>query len=665
MRGENQVLFFHGWVQESIKKLLKIPPTTRILILISGDAFILISATYAAMFLRTGHIFEGWWDIRFAVLVSIALGISIFWSCGLYREVLRFNSRGLIRASCIAVGCYALVFFVAFAVVGKTGVPRTVGVLQPLLVFLEVLGFRLFLGWTAGVIYSPSGTVNVLKTAWVGSKSTSIPNLAGSHGLKHFEIVVYVDTDESIHGRRRNGRTIIGPEELERFVPRLGLSLVLLSSEGLTLQLQNQIRKAVSKFSVDVKVVPSTAELLRGHLWSDLSSGVNFERILERIDVAPMPELLEQKIVDRSVLITGAGGSIGMEITKQLLALRPKILILLEASEFSLYEVCRRLKPAQEQTSVRIVPLIGSVKDSIRINLIFDTFKPDVVFHAAAYKHVPIMEANLIEALTNNTFGTETLALTAIKHEVEDFVMVSSDKAVRPSNIMGASKRLAELVLQALNDEYPSGPRFSMVRFGNVLESSGSVIPLFRSQIERGGPITVTHEEVTRYFMTIPEAAQLVIQSTALARGGDIFLLDMGESVKVADLARRMIRIYGLTEWSEENPEGDIEIIYTGLRPGEKLYEELLLSDKPMATVHPKIMRGEETFLTWPDLLERLDAIKRSLGDNDLTAVVNIVNDLVEGFTPSSDLGDIGFHYASDDHWSRCVKSKDHSDFNF
>ena len=391
-----------------------------------------------------------------------------------------------------------------------------------------------------------------------------------------------------------------------------------------------------------MRTLPGMGELAQGKVSvSDLREP-DIEDLLGRLPVSPDPVLLGKNIRGKVVLVTGAGGSIGSELCRQIVRLEPAQLLLVEQSEFALYALHQELLSHSIDESL-LVPLLASVRDADRMTRIMSTWRPQTVYHAAAYKHVPLVEHNPAEGIRNNVFGTLTAATVAMEQGVADFVLISTDKAVRPTNIMGASKRLAEMVLQALATSTAS-THFTMVRFGNVLDSSGSVVPKFRQQIREGGPITLTHAEVTRYFMTIPEAAQLVIQAGAMAgsanEGGEVFVLDMGESVKIADLARRMVELSGMTVRDEENPQGDIEIQVTGLRPGEKLYEELLIGENPEPTAHPRIMKAHEDFLSWPVLEEKLNALLVALDANDIGVVRTLLQQVVSGYQPSGEIVD-------------------------
>lgn len=381
------------------------------------------------------------------------------------------------------------------------------------------------------------------------------------------------------------------------------------------------------------------ADLIQGRVSIADLRELDIDDLLGREPVMPNHILLAKNILDKVVLVTGAGGSIGSELCRQILAVGPARLLLIEQNEFALYLIHQELEEKLASREIVLVPLLASVQDEDRMCEIMSTWHPDTVYHAAAYKHVPLVEHNPAEGIKNNALGTLCLAQAAEENGVADFVLISTDKAVRPTNIMGASKRLAEMVLQALADR-GSATRFSIVRFGNVLGSSGSVVPRFRRQIREGGPITLTHPEITRYFMTIPEAAQLVIQAGAMAKGGGVFVLDMGQSVKIIDLAHRMVELSGLKIRDEQNPEGDIEIVITGLRPGEKLYEELLIGDDLEPTSHPRIMKAREEFVPWADLEDKLSALEVALNVNDVSVIRLMMEQLVPGYTPSQEIVD-------------------------
>jgi len=417
---------------------------------------------------------------------------------------------------------------------------------------------------------------------------------------------------------------------------------VLLAIPSATNQRRTEILGELKNLGLHVRTLPSMSDIARGRISVGDLKEIDIADLLGRPMVVPDAALLRGKLADRTVLVTGAGGSIGSELCRQILDIGPSRLLLVDHAEFNLYAIHRELHDLSESMGSRteLVPLLASVGDRIRMEHIFQSFSVDAVFHAAAYKHVPLVEQNLVEGIRNNVFGTLAAAQLAARHGVEEFVLISTDKAVRPTNVMGAAKRCAEMIIQAL-DELEPETRFSMVRFGNVLGSSGSVVPLFRQQVAEGGPVTVTHPDITRYFMTIPEAAQLVLQAGAMAIGGDVFVLDMGEPVKIVDLARTIVELSGRTVRDAENPEGDIPIQVSGLRPGEKLHEELLIGGETSATGHPRIMRCREAYLKWNDLEPVLSELLVVLRANDAERARAMLRTLVPEFTPNSPLADL------------------------
>jgi FlaA1/EpsC-like NDP-sugar epimerase len=439
-----------------------------------------------------------------------------------------------------------------------------------------------------------------------------------------------------------NGLSIYSPGDLPSLTASLGVTSILLAIPSAPRKRRNEIIKRMVQARVSVRTLPSVMELAQGKVTTTALQELDIDDLLGREPVMPNHILLAKNVTDKIVLVSGAGGSIGSELCRQIVNNRPKTLLLVEQSEFALYNIHQEL--AAKLTNLpdappHLVPLLVSVRDEERMRDIMSAWHPDTIYHAAAYKHVPLVEHNPAEGIKNNVFGTLAIAQAAAQHGVSDFVLISTDKAVRPTNIMGASKRMAEMALQALAAT-ATQTRFSMVRFGNVLGSSGSVVPLFRQQIRDGGPITLTHEEITRYFMTIPEAAQLVIQAGAMTHGGDVFVLDMGQPVRILDLARRMVELSGLTLKGPDDPDGDIAIEIIGLRPGEKLYEELLIGENPQTTSHPRIMKAHEDFLSWAVLEEKLRALSAALDANDIGIMRDLLRQIVSGYAPSSDIVD-------------------------
>ena len=444
----------------------------------------------------------------------------------------------------------------------------------------------------------------------------------------------FVDDDATKVGRSINGIPVFAPTEIPSFVARMGVTDILLALPSSSRERRNRIIESLRSVPVHIRTLPGLADLATGRVTVQDFKELDIEDLLGRDPVPPNTDLMARNLAGKVVLVTGAGGSIGSELCRQILKEHPRQLLLLDHNEFGLYSIHHELFGLciAAKIDVQLVPLLGSVANPQRLREICETYRPATVYHAAAYKHVPMVESNPVEGIFNNVFGTLNIAHACMDSGVAQFVLVSTDKAVRPTSIMGASKRMAELVLQALAAEGKASTCFGMVRFGNVLGSSGSVVPLFRSQLSGGGPLTVTHPEVTRYFMTIPEAAQLVLQAGAMARGGEVFVLDMGEPVRIMDLARRMIELSGLTVRDQATLVGDIDIAITGLRPGEKLYEELLIGDNPAPTTHPRIMKAHEDHLSWPVLELHLQTLRRAADSGDVPAIKAVLRACVHGY---------------------------------
>ena len=626
---------------------LALPRAVKRLIVLLVDASLCVIAVSLAFYLRVGE----WVSLSnhpefktmTPVWVSLVLAVPVFVAFGLYRAIFRYSGWPALVTVGKAVGLYGLMFMAIFTLVGVPGVPRTVGLIQPLLVLFLVGASRALARYWLGGLYLSQlkmGTLPKVLIYGAGSAGRQLANaLANSYEMR---VVGYLDDDDRLHGHVLNGLAIYSPQDLPGLVVSLGISDVLLALPTANRKRRNEILALMQQAQVSVRTLPSVMELAQGKVSTEDVRELDIDDLLGRESVAPNHILLGRNVTRKVVLVTGAGGSIGSELCRQILKLKPQTLLLVDQSEYALYEIHQELldkSQALGQGVTQLVPLLASVRDTERMREVITTWSPNTIYHAAAYKHVPLVEHNPAEALKNNVFGTRTVAQLAVEHGVDDMVLVSTDKAVRPTNIMGASKRLAELVLQALATE-PGKTTFSMVRFGNVLGSSGSVVPKFRQQIKNGGPITLTHPEVTRFFMTIPEAAQLVIQAGAMAKGGDVFVLDMGESVKIMDLAQRMIQLSGLTLRTEDNPDGDIAIEITGLRPGEKLYEELLSGNDPQPTLHPRIMKASEEKMAWSDLQDSLNAMQVALDVNDVGVLRRMLEQLVSGYHPSGEIVD-------------------------
>jgi FlaA1/EpsC-like NDP-sugar epimerase len=611
-------------------------------------------------------------------MVSVALALPVFITSGLYRAIFRYSGLPAMVAVGRAMLLYGLAFAAIFTFWGVDGVPRTVGLIQPMLLLLLVGASRAAARvWLGGLYHQQLRKASLPQALIYGAGSAGRQLASAMANSPEIRVVGFLDDDDRLHGHVLNGLPIYNPADLDEVLTGPSITDVLLAVPSVSRHRRNDILNALKPHKVAVRTLPGLSDIATGKVSLSDVRELDIDDLLGREPVKPNGLLLNLNTHHKTVLVTGAGGSIGSELCRQILKTNPKQLLLVEMSEFALYQIHQELQAllAGERVSVlepvegdasdepegntgldiEIVPLLASVCDEVRMQEIMATWKPHTVYHAAAYKHVPLVEHNPAEGVRNNVWGTRVCAEAAARNGVRNFVLISTDKAVRPTNIMGATKRLAEMVLQALADGSPRYARddvsvtanevkqsttFSMVRFGNVLGSSGSVVPLFREQIKNGGPITLTHADITRYFMTIPEAAQLVIQAGAMGQGGDVFVLDMGEPVKIIDLARRMVELSGLTVRDEADPSGDIELAVTGLRPGEKLYEELLIGDNPKPTQHPRIMKAHEQFLSWHELSQRLNALQLAMGVNDVPAIRGLLQQLVSGYQPSGEVVD-------------------------
>lgn len=620
--------------------MLNLPRTAKRLVAASVDLGLCVFTVWLAYYLRLGEFISLSGNALLAVLASICLALPVFMLSGLYRAIFRYSGWPALLAVARAISIYGLLYASIFTAIGVTDVPRTIGIIQPILLLLLVGASRALARiWLGDEYQSILKQAARPKALIYGAGKTGRQLAAAMSNCYEMQVVGFLDDDDRLHGHVLNGQPIYNPENLPYLVSALPISDVLLAMPSLNRKRRNEILAQIRNAHVSVRTLPSVTDLAQGKVSiSDLRE-LDIYDLLGREPVSPNHILLAKNVLNKVVLVTGAGGSIGSELCRQILSVGPEKLLLIEQSEFALYEIHRELEAKLAGRHIKLVPLLGSVQDDERLHEVMSTWKPDTVYHAAAYKHVPLVEHNPAEGIKNNVIGTQKAAKAAAENGVTDFVLISTDKAVRPTNIMGASKRLAEMVLQALAAMSPN-TKFTMVRFGNVLDSSGSVVPKFRQQIRDGGPITLTHPEITRYFMTIPEAAQLVIQAGAMAKGGDVFVLDMGSSVKIIDLAYRMIELSGLTVKNEENPSGEIEIEITGLRPGEKLYEELLIGDNPKLTSHPRIMKADEEFISWLDLEAKLKALEMALDINDVKVVRLMLQQLVSGYQPSGDIVD-------------------------
>lgn len=628
------------FLQNFTTPMLALPRWAKRFVVTSVDVGLSILSVWLAYYLRLGEFVALSGNALWATGAAIGIALPIFSVSGLYRAIFRYSGWPALLAVARAIAIYGLLYASIFTAIGIQDVPRTVGIIQPVL-FLVFVGVsralaRIWLGDQYQSILKYASRPKVLVYGAGQTGRQLVAAIANNHEM---QVVGFLDDDDRLHGHVLNGQPIYNPEDLTALVHTLTISDVLLAMPNLSRKRRNEILNEIRGTQVAVRTLPSVIDLAQGKVSiSDLRQ-LDIDDLLGREPVMPNHILLTMNVRGKVVMVTGAGGSIGSELCRQILTVGPSKLLLIEQSEFALYGIHQELEEKLADRNIVLVPLLASVQDHERMHKIISTWHPDTVYHAAAYKHVPLVEHNPAEGIKNNVLGTLKTAQAAAENGVSDFVLISTDKAVRPTNIMGASKRLAEMVLQALAAS-TSGTKFSMVRFGNVLGSSGSVVPKFRQQIRDGGPITLTHPDITRYFMTIPEASQLVIQAGAMANGGDVFVLDMGQSVKIMDLARRMIELSGLIVKDEQNPDGDVEIEITGLRPGEKLYEELLIGDNPKPTFHSRIMKSNEEFIPWAELEGQLSSLEMALNVNDVGVIRLMMERLVSGYSPSDEIVD-------------------------
>jgi len=628
--------------------LLAMPRPIKRALALALDASFCVLAVWLALYLRL----EAWVDLLGtylpAVLGSIALALPIFVRAGLYRTIFRHAGWHAMLILVKAMALYALLYAAVFTLIAVPGIPRTVGIIQPLLLFVAVGCSRMLVSFFLGDLYRrilKDGAVPGVLIYGAGSAGRQLAS--GLRKSREQRVVGFVDDDRRLHGNTVDGLTVFSPEKLEEVIEKSRVQQLLLAVPSLERPARNAILHKMRRHAVHVRTLPGMSELASGLVSLKDLQELDIADILGRDAVAPDLRLLNQNIRGKVVLVTGAGGSIGSELCRQVMKCAPARLLLVDMNEFALYQIHQELSAAKAllptEQQPELIALLASVQNERRMDDIIGALQPHTVYHAAAYKHVPLVEHNPAEGLRNNVWGTLICARVAARHGVESFVLVSTDKAVRPTNIMGASKRLAELVIQAYADEAESAVQkdlreasctcFSIVRFGNVLGSSGSVVPLFRQQIEQGGPITLTHAEVTRYFMTISEASELVIQAGAMASGGDVFVLDMGEPVRIYDLAQRMVELAGLRVRDAHTPHGQIEIQVTGLRPGEKLFEELLIGDDPQPTELARVIKAREHFLPWSELEAELAELDAALQAPDLLAAQALLQRLT-GYTP-------------------------------
>ena len=614
------------------KALINMPRIYKQLLIASTDAIMLVSILFLAFSIRLGFWYWPDEDLLWVIFGAPVIAIPIFIVFDLYHGIVRFLGLRTLWAVVQAVSLYGLIWGIIGFMTAIDGIPRSVIMINWLLAIVGIGGARMLARWLLSDDLI-RGRKNVLIYG-AGSSGRQLAEALSQSS--EYKPVAFIDDQKDLIKQSLNGIRIYTDAALPDLINKYQIQEVLLALNTPTKQKYNQIINRLENFPVHLRILPSVSELAQGKVKIGDLREVNIDDVLGREKVGPNWSLLHTDIEDKVVMVTGAGGSIGSELCRQILNLGANKLILFEQSELALYNIDKELNKHKGV----VYPILGSVTDQTRLERVCQKFSVETIYHAAAYKHVPMVEFNSTEGVTNNIFGTLNCAQAAINSKVKTFVLISTDKAVRPTNTMGATKRSAELVLQALA-KHQNSTRFSMVRFGNVLDSSGSVIPLFRQQIQQGGPVTVTDKAIVRYFMTIPEAVELVIQAGAMAHGGEVFVLDMGEPIKIFDLAVKMIHLSGLSVKDKENPDGDIEIRITGLRPGEKLFEELLIGDNVNKTKHPMIMMAQEDRLSWQQLNKVLEQMQTALDACDQSQLRELLVNIVPGFKPQCGIEDI------------------------
>ena len=660
-----------------INKITSLSRNNKRTILLLADLLLVVGALWIAFSLRLELWFTVEGDLLWLFAAAPLIAIPIFIQFGLYRAIIRYLGMRAAWSVVQAVALYAVLWGLLALLSGVEGIPRSVVLINAMVALLAVGGSRMLMRWLLNQGQGEQGKhEGRLQTRVVifGAGEAGRQLAVGLAQSRDYRLYGFVDDSPELQGREMMGVQILASDQLEPFVNKHGVTDLLLAIPSISQKQRNRIIERLRHLSLRIRTLPGLVEMASGETSLDDLHELDIEDLLAREPAEPDELLLQAEVSGQIVMVTGAGGSIGSELCRQILRRRPKALLLFELSEFALYEIHQHLlqfvhnlvsesESESERSGVslvpKIIPLMGSVQDERRVSEVLQTWRPHIIYHAAAMKHVPLVEHNVAEGVKNNIFGTLTMAKVAIEQQVPKFILISTDKAVNPTNIMGSSKRGCELILQALvaeraplfeplGDDMPAKQlerktHLSMVRFGNVLGSSGSVVPMFRKQIQNGGPITLTHQDIIRYFMTIPEAAQLVMQAGAMSGEGnaaEVFVLDMGEPVKIHDLARRMVELSGLRLKDEKCPEGDIEIKITGLRPGEKLYEELLIGNNPMPTQHSRIMKANEELIPWGELQSQLHTLQIATENNDVEMIRSLLEQLIDGYQPEEQIVD-------------------------
>lgn len=615
--------------------------------MLSADVVMLSFALWASLSMRLGQFYFPEKNEYWFFIIAPIIALPIFIRLGLYRAIVRYIGFRALWTIVKAVTIYALIWSSVVYYVGFEGVPRSITLINWLAAILLIGGSRMTIRWWfAGTDIIGPLPRKIKRNVVIYGAGTAGIQLATVLGYsKEFNPVAFVDDKKELHNHTINALQVYSMKELDRVILKLDVDEIFLALPSASHTRRKLVIQSLEKYPVHVRTLPSMTEVADGKIKLEDIKEIDLEDLLGRDSVLPDDKLFDICIKNKSVMVTGAGGSIGSELCRQILTRAPTKLLLFEQSEFNLYTVEQEFLRIIEQNhyQTELISILGNVTDEKRVSEVLSHYEVNTIYHAAAYKHVPLVEHNVIEGVRVNTIGTYTVAVSAMKNKVDTFILISTDKAVRPTNVMGASKRFAELVLQGLATK-TSDTKFSMVRFGNVLGSSGSVVPLFREQIKKGGPVTVTHKDIIRYFMTIPEAVQLVIQAGAMGTtgaGGDVFVLDMGEPVKISELATKMIHLMGFEVRDKKNPDGDIDLEYTGLRPGEKLYEELLIGDNVIGSSHPRIMRAEEEAYSWDEVITHVHKLMKEISQSNCENIRELLIDVVKGYQPSGEIEDV------------------------
>ena len=625
------------------KKLLQSKRFTKQIIVATSDFFLFLLSLWVILSISLKTFFTPDLQGVLSFFSVPVFGVLIFYLTGVYRSVVRYiNLTGILVIvrilSVLMVIDYCLLTLFSnwhiFLIINKD-LSLIAWISNWLLTTILIVGSRIM----ANVFFIEKSAESRAIIYGAGSAGIQL-SVALSHS-QEMKPVCFIDKDPSLHDTYVGGLKVLAPDGLEKMISKNKVDEVLIAMPSVSRSSLQSLLREIEQFSIKVRILPGVAELAQGKVSVSELKEVDINDLLGRLEVNADQNLINNNIKEKVVMVTGAGGSIGAELSRQVLQNDPRLLIIFDVSEFSLYSIKQEL--LDKKSEVEIKSILGDVRDKARVKQVCETFAVETIYHAAAYKHVPLVEENPFEAVSNNIFGTLNCALAAIECKVETFVLISTDKAVRPTNTMGATKRFAELILQSLSAENKTheNTKITIVRFGNVLGSSGSAIPLFQKQIKEGGPLTVTDPKVIRYFMSIPEAAELVLQAGAMGLGGEVFVLDMGEPIRILELAERLIRLSGMEPKTEKNPEGDIEILFTGLRPGEKLFEELLIGDNVGPTEHKQIYRANEDFISWKELNKYLSLLKEADSSSNHTKLRNIFKQTVSGYKPEEDIVDV------------------------